>query len=305
MQYEQGVISELYKEAVSLYESLLIDRLLFERSDVYEAPKKVSISQIEICWNQKRPFDVFHYLTDKINFFKEIGLNHMDFHSDTPLMVTKYPSDIVPQLIRFAHKIYLKTKMNLRNEIILGQELKTRVSFMSGTLSDLFFMDSHLAKHYAYSKFILQHLRRTLGLAEEKYRHGYLRFVQTKRGDQEWKKKYLEGILKDSGIPEEFTDIEFFDVFSDLIEVYGFVHRRNFSHLTYKQYRRLVSESPNFRRMGHGRYRIKEKTVLFFANLEYRTVRARLDEIYPEESTLNHIYQSDAGLAGLSNIQTS
>ncbi len=289
-----------------MYESLLIGRLGFDAEDVYKAPKKVSISQIEICWNQKKPFDAYHYLTDKLNFFKEIGLNHMDFHSDTPLMVTKYPSDIYPALIRMVHKIYVKTKFILRNEIILGSELKTTVPFICGTLSDFFFTDSGRAKMFVYSKFILQHLRRTLGLDYEKYRHGYLRFVQTKRGDQQWKKKYLEGILETYQLPDIFNDIDFFDSFSDLIEAAGSVQRRNFSHLSYKQYRRLVSESPNFRRMGYGKYRIRENSVLFHANLEYRTIRANLDLIYPEESRLNHIYQSDAGLiAGLSKLQTS
>lgn len=306
MDFEQSILDELNTNAKDLFEFCLIDRLDFDEADVYKAVKNVSISQIEVCWNQKKPFDAFHYLTDKLNFFEELGLKNMAFHSETPLLVTKYHSDILPGAVRMAHKIYVKTKFILRNELILGIELKTLVPFINGTLSDLFFSNSHMAKMFVYSKFILQHLRRTVGLEYEKYRHGYLRFVQTKRGDQQWKKKYLEGLLKDSGIPIEFMNIDFFDSFSDLIETVGFVQRRNFSHLSYKQYRRLVSESPNFVRMGYGKYRLKEHSVLFNANLEYRTIRANLDLIYPEESRLNHIYQSDAGLnVGSSKLQTS
>jgi hypothetical protein len=306
MEYEQQVMDGLQRSAVEVFDHMMTKYLDFSEVEIGDAPKKVLISQIEVCWNQSRPLDVFHYMTDKLEYFDEIGLKHIDFHSDTPLMVVDYPSDIYPELTRFAHKIYMKTKLNLRNELILGQELKTTVPFIEGTLSDLFFIDSYLAKRFVYSKFILQFLRRTEGLEEEKYRHAYLNFVHMKRGDSSWKKKYLQGMLDRSGIPKEFVNIEFFDVFSDLIDVYGSVHRKNFSQLSYMQFRRLVSESGDFRRMGHGKYRIKEKSVLFNANLEYRAVRARLDEMYPEESALNKIYHSDAGLSGSSkNFQTS
>jgi len=305
MKHEQAAISELNREAIEVYEEMMVQRLKFDADEVSEAPKSVALQQIEVCWNQPRPFDVFHYMMDKINYFEEIGLKHISFHSDTPLMVTDYPSDIYPKIVRIAHKIYMKTKMNLRNELILGNELKTDVPFLNGTLSDLFFADSDVAKKFTYSKFVLQVLRRTVGLEEEKYRHADLNFVQMKRGGHEWKRSYLQGLLDRAGVPAEFSDVDFFDVFSDILDSRGSVHRKNFSHLTAKQYRRVVSESRDFVRAGHGKYRLRENMALFKANLEYRAIRNKLDEIHPEENPLRKIYHSDAGIAGLSNIQTS
>ncbi|WNY25165.1 hypothetical protein [Methanolapillus millepedarum] len=290
-------------KAVEVYEDSLIKRLQFEASEVMDADKTVSINQIEMCWNQELPYDTVHYLSDKFDFFVENGLETVTLHSETPLLVTKYHSDIDPTEDRMAHKIYKKSKKILRNEIVLGNELKTDSPISNQTLSDFFFTDSQTAKKFVYFKFILQYLRNTVGIKEEKYWHGYKRFISERRGDEEWKTSYLQAVLGKSGINKAFQDVEFFDVFVDHLEAHGCVQRRFFKGWTDKKYRVNVVESREFERKGRGKYRPQEISHLFKIVCEYRKHREYLRKAYPDNiDALAEIYHPfDTGIqSGLS-----
>jgi hypothetical protein len=115
--------------------------------------------------NWKKVMDNYH----------SYDLMDSSFHDNTPLLVTKYMSDIEPNTTRFSHKIYKKTKKNLRNEIVLGNELKLSADIGNGRkpIYAQFFIHPEQMKRYMYAKMIFHFIRRTSGFDKEKYQHGY------------------------------------------------------------------------------------------------------------------------------------
>lgn len=107
--------------------------------------------------------------------YHSYDLMDSSFHDNTPLLVTKYMSDIEPNTTRFSHKIYKKTKKNLRNEIVLGNELKLSADIGNGRkpIYAQFFIHPEQMKRYMYAKMIFHFIRRTSGFDKEKYQHGY------------------------------------------------------------------------------------------------------------------------------------
>ena len=277
LEFEQQVMNDLEEKTREFFMDLLIRKIGFNSVDVYQADVKVSISQIEVCWNQPVPFDSFGYLHEKTAFFVKNGFTETQLHAKTPLFVSKFMSEVIPNQIALAYKNYKKTKKILRNEIILGNTLKGSGLQNNETLSDTFFRNTEDAKKYAYSKMIFEWLRRTEGLNEEKYKHGYRRFKEMKEGDQTWKKNLLKGLVRDSGIPDEFKDLDFFDIFAEQLHRRGFVKRKFFSHLSDRKYRRLIFDAPeSFERCGRGKYRPTAGSPMFNAVEGYRVAKDKL-----------------------------
>jgi hypothetical protein len=227
LKYEKQVMEDLKEKTVEFFIDMTRDKLKINPVDFVDGIK-ISISQIEVCWNQELPFDAFGYLHDKMGFYVRDGLTHTALHGETPLMVSKIYSDIEPNAVRFSFKNYKKSKRILRNEIVLGNELKTQGLDGNETLSDMFFRDVDEAKRFVYSKFILQVLRKTEGVDEEEYRHGYNRFIRQKTDDYEWKKRVLWSLVAQSGIEKEFQNIDVFDLFAEQINNVGYVKKSFF-----------------------------------------------------------------------------
>ena len=241
------------------------------------------------------PLDTYMYLADRAIFMHQAGIEEVNTFAKTPLMLVKFMSDIDPTQILFAYKLYKKSKKILRNEIILGNELKAASPTGSGTLSDFFFNNAAEAKKYVFFCFVLEYLRQTEGLNEEQYQHGYHRFVKMDWESEEHKKRYLQTLLINSKIQKEFQDVEFFDVFADQIFVVGFVDRRFFSNLTDMQYRRIVRESGVFERKCRGEYRPRENSHLFKVLCDYKNHRTMLNEIQRQKA-LDGFIHSDTGI---------
>ncbi len=292
LRYERQVIEDLKNKTVEFFIDNVIEKLKLDEEDVLKADIKIYINQIEICWNQPLPFDAFGYLHKKTEFFVRKGLQDTTLHGETPLMVSKIYSDIEPNQPRIAFKNYKKTKRIMRNELILGNELKTPGLIGIETLSDLFFRDVDEAKRFVYSKFILQFLRNTEGLDETEYSHGYNRFLQLKMDDDEWKIGVLQYIVEKSDIPPEFQDLKFFDVFTDqVLNSPGYVKRSFFRFLSDKKYERLVVTSDDFERRGRGKYRLNEKSHLFKVACEYQKIRNLT--VVDDKNALDEIYHAD------------
>ncbi|MDY0292547.1 MAG: hypothetical protein RBR02_09465 [Desulfuromonadaceae bacterium] len=300
LEFEEIVMDDLKQKTLEFFVDMTSERLKIDK-EIFISGMKISINQIEVCWNQPLPFDTFGYLHEKMEFLVRNRLVDTTLHGGTPLLVSKIYSDIDPNFVRFSYKNYKKTKQNLRNEIVLGNELKTSGLNESETLSDMFFRDVKEAKRFVYSKFILQFLRVTEGLEEEKYSQGYNRFVHLKMNDSDWIKKVLESYVWQSEIDKEFKDIEFFDVFADQINSRGYVKRSFFRFLSDRTYRTLVSESDNFERCGRGKYRPAKDSYLSQIVCDYWKVRNELVKTENRENVLTKIYHSDTGITGLSN----
>ena len=291
LEFEKQVIEDIGNKTVDFYIDALIEKLNFNEKEVLDADIKINISQLEICWNQPLMFDSFTYLHEKTAFFVKSGLETTALHGETPLMVSKIYSDISPNEARFAFKNYKKTKRILRNEIVLGNELKTRGLKGRETLSDMFLRDCEAAKRFVYSKFILQYLRATEGLNETEYEHGYNKYINMRTEDGELKKRWLRTLVEKADIPKEFKDPEFFEVFTDqIINSPGYIRRPFFRFLSDKQFRRLVVDSDNFERRGRGKYRLNENSHLFRIACDYRNIRnLEIDN----KKAINQIYTDD------------
>jgi hypothetical protein len=118
LKYENQALEELKEKALGAYQ-IMLERNGFGPKEKRKSEMIFNISQIEICWNNELPLDPLEYLKDQMSAYHKHNLSSSSFHDNTPLLVTKYMSDIEPNVVRFSHKIYKKTKKNLRNEIFL------------------------------------------------------------------------------------------------------------------------------------------------------------------------------------------
>ncbi len=257
--YEQQAFQELKHKAKKAYRKML-EREGFEQDEIRKAPMEFNISQIEICWNTALPLDPLEYLKEVMDNYHCCGIMDSSLHDTTPLLVTKYMSDIEPNTARFSHKMYKKTKKNLRNEIVLGKELKLFADIGTGRkpIHTQFFTDPEQMKRYLYAKLLFHFTRRTSGFDKEKYQHGYHQFTKkSSYPNDEDKKHYLVAYLKYTDLHESFKDVSFFNNLVNELRTKGFVTRKFFHPWSNRFFDKNVSKSNDFERMKRGRYRIK------------------------------------------------
>ena len=127
---------------------------MMDRTGFSDADKDINfrVSQMELCWNLPVPIDIGSHLSLKYDKLRFIGL-HPQLDSKTPLMHTKFMSDVDTGDSLFDHKEYLKAKSIFRNELIVTSTLKNHVTMrndrngsIAESISDLLINDINRAK---------------------------------------------------------------------------------------------------------------------------------------------------------------
>ena len=273
--YESNTFFNLISKSVKTYHTMM-------RSAGFDKIDKSTLIakalQVEVCWNKQMPIDLGSHLWHRYDSLRKIGL-HPELNAKTPLLHTKFPSDIDTGFIRFDHKEYRKSKKVFRNEIVFMSELKNTVNLgkissrkKSGTIGDYLLDDLELTKQYLYYKLHRRYnqingLKNDLGGVVP--HHGYYDWrnspVTIKQG---YIRSTLKGLLNSQkDLPDWLKDIQLFDVLVDQ----EFLDRKFFRNLTEKEYRIRVNNDPLFQKIGHGRYRLNHPAVK-----EYRKVRSAL-----------------------------
>lgn len=262
--YEFEALQELKHKAKKAYYKML-EREGFEQEEIRKAPLEFNISQIEICWNTPLPLDPIKHMKKVMDNYHSYNLMDSSFHDNTPLLVTKYMSDIEPNTTRFSHKIYKKTKKNLRNEIVLGNELKLSADIGNGRkpIYAQFFIHPEQMKRYMYAKLTFHFTRRTSGFDKEKYQHGYHQWTRmNSEVTDDDQKQYLTAYLQSTELHESFKDISFFNNLVNELRTKGFVTRKFFHPWSNRFFDKNVSKSDDFERMKRGRYRVRHGSYL-------------------------------------------
>jgi hypothetical protein len=276
--YEFEALQELKHKAKKAYYKML-ERDGFEQEEIRKSPLEFNISQIEICWNTPLPLDPIKHMKKVMDNYHSYNLMNSSFHDNTPLLVTKYISDIEPNTTRFSHKIYKKTKKNLRNEIVLGNELKLSADIGNGRkpIHSQFFINPEQMKHYMYTKLIFHFTRRTSGFDKEKYQHGYHQWTRMNSIIEDRDKEhYLSALLRYADLHEDFKEVSFFNNLMDELQMKGFVTRKFFQPKSNKFFDNNIGKSVNFERIGRGKYRVKHGSNLECTLNEYKKLREAL-----------------------------
>ena len=276
---EQAVLLELQNKALSVY-ALMLERLGFSKELISNSILIYNINQVEVCWNNPLPLDPIQYMIDIMQHLESRGFHASSLDDKTPMLVTKYISDIEPSVVRFKHKTYIKTKRNLRQELQFFGELKHPCSFWipgqkivsedSTLISDQFFINSDRIKKYLYAKAQLHIIRRTQGFPDapesfdkEAFLHGYKWYSEkaSEPLDNEDRTHLLRLLLADSDLPELFKDFEFFHSFVFRLKSDGYITRKFFTPKTGMGWSNTIFEtnivnSPYFEKMSRGKYRL-------------------------------------------------
>lgn len=297
--HEKEVLEDIKNQAVSTY-CVLVRRLgfSFDLIKFIEDSIKIRVTQAEICWNNILPLNPVEYMENIMNRFESWGLFETKIDDSTPLMVTKFRSDITPDTV-LAWKHYVKSKQIMRQELVYGSELTHPCNFHtkgskyllgdSSKIHEQFFIDSDRIKKYLYGKAVFHLLRHTEGFSRvasdgfdiEAFSHGFHRFNLYDQLDEEEKLRSLGVSLKKSGLPEAFKDLNLFISFVEKIKQDGYVTRKLFTPKkgigwTYYQFNENVMNSYYFERIGRGKYKLKcmgsnncrscDDDILYFVN---------------------------------------
>jgi hypothetical protein len=276
LKIEKSIFLNLAHSSIETYKSRL-SWLGFTDEKIQSLTITPNLSQCEVCFNDDTRIGQFYHLNNRMLDYYGNGLRPT-LHSATPLFVQKYTSPVDPTYKQYSHKIYQKTRSILRQEIVIGNDLKNNID-LSGQepLGHLLFHDSETFKKYIYVKLYFRHkqIEQNNGKKSD--------YDEWKSGNYNHDDSFLRRTLKatlndDPELEKCLKDVDLFDKFVDLEGPF----KRKFFPFSPTKFKNRLLETGYVERLtgptGHHRHGYYVKSQYFIDRFErpYRELRYRL-----------------------------